>query len=177
MSNSLTKEQDVEQGGHSGDEQDPMDREQEGTQGQGLGDFEVKEQDRWLPIANGWWCFIHVTLSALRTILICSPLALPPAPLRVYQYTMALCESRGPQSAAGYLANTSHSSSYPLPFSHDLHCSSFLTGQRYLDHSELTSCLLTILPPLLPLTGQGTAPTTLQPPMLTSATLLQSPEL
>jgi len=28
-----------------------MDREQEGTQ-QGLGDFEVKEQDRWLPIAN-----------------------------------------------------------------------------------------------------------------------------
>ena len=29
-----------------------MDREQEGTQGQGLGDFEVKEQDRWLPIAN-----------------------------------------------------------------------------------------------------------------------------
>jgi nuclear transcription Y subunit beta len=29
-----------------------MDREQEGAQGQGLGDFEVKEQDRWLPIAN-----------------------------------------------------------------------------------------------------------------------------
>jgi len=28
-----------------------MDREQEGAQ-QGLGDFEVKEQDRWLPIAN-----------------------------------------------------------------------------------------------------------------------------
>jgi nuclear transcription Y subunit beta len=33
-----------------------MDREQEGAQGQGLGDFEVKEQDRWLPIANGWLC-------------------------------------------------------------------------------------------------------------------------
>jgi histone H3/H4 len=29
-----------------------MDREREGTQGQGLGDFEVKEQDRWLSIAN-----------------------------------------------------------------------------------------------------------------------------
>ena len=37
----------------SGDEPE-MDREAEGIQ-QGLGDFEVKEQDRWLPIANGWF--------------------------------------------------------------------------------------------------------------------------
>jgi hypothetical protein len=44
MSNSLTKEHDANEGGHSGDEQDPMDREQEGTQGQVLGDSEVKEQ-------------------------------------------------------------------------------------------------------------------------------------
>lgn len=35
-----------------------MDREQEGQAGTGLGDFEVKEQDRWLPIANGWCCFV-----------------------------------------------------------------------------------------------------------------------
>ena len=33
-----------------------MDRETHDTQGQGLAgyEFEVKEQDRWLPIANGW---------------------------------------------------------------------------------------------------------------------------
>ena len=37
----------------SGEEQEHMDRDQEGTQGLGA-DFEVKEQDRWLPIANGW---------------------------------------------------------------------------------------------------------------------------
>jgi len=57
-----------------------MDREQESTQ-QGLGDFEVKEQDRWLPIANGWLCFI--TESPLSQGLICSSLALPTACLRV----------------------------------------------------------------------------------------------
>ncbi|OAL28210.1 nuclear transcription factor Y subunit beta [Fonsecaea nubica] len=51
MSASPPKEPDVEQNAHSGEEQDHMDREQEGAQGAGL-DFEVKEQDRWLPIAN-----------------------------------------------------------------------------------------------------------------------------
>jgi hypothetical protein len=46
---------DVEPNQHSGDDDNThMDRDQEGVQGQGLGDFEVKEQDRWLPIANGW---------------------------------------------------------------------------------------------------------------------------
>ena len=38
----------------SPDEEQPMDRNAEETQAQGLGyEFEVKEQDRWLPIANG----------------------------------------------------------------------------------------------------------------------------
>lgn len=49
MAASPPKEQDVEQN-PSGDEGDEMLRESD-TQG-GLGDFEVKEQDRWLPIAN-----------------------------------------------------------------------------------------------------------------------------
>jgi hypothetical protein len=63
MADSPSKaEPDVEQNQHSGDDENiPMDRDQEGAQGQGLGDFEVKEQDRWLPIANGWsrfiWCY------------------------------------------------------------------------------------------------------------------------
>ncbi|KIX01806.1 uncharacterized protein Z518_09533 [Rhinocladiella mackenziei CBS 650.93] len=52
MSTSPPKEPDVEQSAQSGEEQDHMDREQEGAQGTGLGEFEVKEQDRWLPIAN-----------------------------------------------------------------------------------------------------------------------------
>lgn len=52
MSASPPKEPDVEQNANSGEEQEHMDRDQEGTQGTGL-DFEVKEQDRWLPIANG----------------------------------------------------------------------------------------------------------------------------
>jgi hypothetical protein len=51
MSASPPKEADVEQNAQSGEEQDHMDREQEGAQ---AGEFEVKEQDRWLPIANGW---------------------------------------------------------------------------------------------------------------------------
>ena len=38
----------------SPDDEHPMDRNAEETQAQGLGyEFEVKEQDRWLPIANG----------------------------------------------------------------------------------------------------------------------------
>jgi hypothetical protein len=57
MSDSPPKETDVEQSAQSGEEENHMDREPESTQ-QGLGDFEVKEQDRWLPIANGWLRFI-----------------------------------------------------------------------------------------------------------------------
>lgn len=37
----------------SGEDQEQMDKEQQDTQAQGQGEFEVKEQDRWLPIANG----------------------------------------------------------------------------------------------------------------------------
>jgi hypothetical protein len=82
MSNSPPKEPDVEQSAQSGEEQDHMDREQEGAQGTGLGEFEVKEQDRWLPIANGWSRFIeslsihslyHFPIPARN--LICSTLA------------------------------------------------------------------------------------------------------
>jgi nuclear transcription Y subunit beta len=54
-SDSPSKEPDVADTAQSGEEQDQeMSREEP----QGLGDFEVKEQDRWLPIANGWLRFI-----------------------------------------------------------------------------------------------------------------------
>ncbi len=66
-----------------------MDREQEGAQ-QGLGDFEVKEQDRWLPIANGWSRFISEPVVAVFDLLV---------PCVTYCefacLTMALCESGG----------------------------------------------------------------------------------
>ncbi|KAL9063020.1 MAG: hypothetical protein Q9157_008470 [Trypethelium eluteriae] len=54
MSASPQKETDVEPGVQSPDDNEPsMDREAQDTQAQGLGyEFEVKEQDRWLPIAN-----------------------------------------------------------------------------------------------------------------------------
>lgn len=60
MAASPTKEPDVEQT-QSGEEEGDMSRQEEG-QGGGLGDFEVKEQDRWLPIANGWSSFISYVL-------------------------------------------------------------------------------------------------------------------
>lgn len=48
---SPSKEPEVDPEVQSGEEQDQMDKEQQDAQGQG--EFEVKEQDRWLPIANG----------------------------------------------------------------------------------------------------------------------------
>lgn len=56
MSASPPKKSDVEPGAQSPDDSEPhMDRETQDTQAQGLAyEFEVKEQDRWLPIANGW---------------------------------------------------------------------------------------------------------------------------
>ena len=51
-STSPSKEPEVEQEPQSGEEQDQMDKDQD-HQGGGPGEFEVKEQDRWLPIANG----------------------------------------------------------------------------------------------------------------------------
>lgn len=62
MSASPPKETEDAPGAQSGDDAETgMEREQEGTQAQGLGDFEVKEQDRWLPIANGWLHFFHAS--------------------------------------------------------------------------------------------------------------------
>lgn len=58
MAASPSKDPDVEQT-QSGEEEGDMSRQDEG-QGGGLGDFEVKEQDRWLPIANGWSSFISL---------------------------------------------------------------------------------------------------------------------
>lgn len=86
-------EQETEQGAQSGEEPDQMDREQEGVQ-QGLGDFEVKEQDRWLPIANGWFCFVSaLPLSAVFDLCVpCVTL------LRDCASTMALCEPDAQQS-------------------------------------------------------------------------------
>ncbi|PGH10204.1 hypothetical protein AJ80_07563 [Polytolypa hystricis UAMH7299] len=46
------KDPEVEPGIQSGDDQEHMEREHQDTQAPGQGDFEVKEQDRWLPIAN-----------------------------------------------------------------------------------------------------------------------------
>ncbi|KAL1998875.1 hypothetical protein VTN02DRAFT_5444 [Thermoascus thermophilus] len=46
------KEPEVEPEAQSGDDPEHMEREHQETQAQGQGEFEVKEQDRWLPIAN-----------------------------------------------------------------------------------------------------------------------------
>lgn len=61
-----SKEPDVEQNQSAGEE-DGMDRNEEA---QGLGDFEVKEQDRWLPIANGWSYPISFECYHMRQTLI-----------------------------------------------------------------------------------------------------------
>ncbi|KAL2848081.1 histone-fold-containing protein [Aspergillus pseudoustus] len=50
-STSPSKEPEVEHEAQSGEEQEQMDKDQD-PQAQGQGEFEVKEQDRWLPIAN-----------------------------------------------------------------------------------------------------------------------------
>ncbi|KAF2253144.1 hypothetical protein BU26DRAFT_419286 [Trematosphaeria pertusa] len=54
MSSTPPKKEGVEPSAQSPDDSEPhMDREAQETQAQGLGyEFEVKEQDRWLPIAN-----------------------------------------------------------------------------------------------------------------------------
>jgi hypothetical protein len=57
------KEPDVEPETQSGDDPEQMDRDNQDPSGQGQ-DFEVKEQDRWLPIANGvFFCSFHVPAS------------------------------------------------------------------------------------------------------------------
>ena len=59
MSATPPKETDVEQGAPSPDNSEHMDRGEAEAQARELAyEFEVKEQDRWLPIANGWF-FMH----------------------------------------------------------------------------------------------------------------------
>ena len=55
MAATPSKKESEESGVQSPEESDPpMDRDAHDTQGQGLPyELEVKEQDRWLPIANG----------------------------------------------------------------------------------------------------------------------------
>jgi pre-mRNA-splicing factor ATP-dependent RNA helicase DHX38/PRP16 len=47
------KEPEVEPENQSGDDPEQMDRENQDANAGVAGEFEVKEQDRWLPIANG----------------------------------------------------------------------------------------------------------------------------
>ena len=54
MSASPPKDVDVEQGGQSPDDLDVQMNDHQDPHASGLAyEFEVKEQDRWLPIANG----------------------------------------------------------------------------------------------------------------------------
>lgn len=71
MSASPSKELEVEVGAQSPDEQEHMDRDQpEPSQQPPVFDFEVKEQDRWLPIANG-------ESSSSRICILCPALPCP----------------------------------------------------------------------------------------------------
>ncbi len=75
MSASPPKETDVEPGPQSPDNSEHMERDPQDPQAQGLAyEFEVKEQDRWLPIANGW------SLMHLYLRLICAYLTYTTAP-------------------------------------------------------------------------------------------------
>ena len=77
MSASPTKETDVEQGVPSDNNSEPMDRadpEAQARERELAYEFEVKEQDRWLPIANGWFFMlpcppiIFAYMTKLRTV-------------------------------------------------------------------------------------------------------------
>lgn len=62
------KEPEVERGTQSGDDAEQMERENPETQAQGQGEFEVKEQDRWLPIANGIYIFPFIFVARGRIL-------------------------------------------------------------------------------------------------------------
>lgn len=86
------KEPEVEPGTQSGDDAEHMEREHQDTQAQGQGEFEVKEQDRWLPIANGSLsAFLHVDVFDfdLRIFLACYYLL--PCPCRVVTGCLLFC--------------------------------------------------------------------------------------
>lgn len=71
MSASPTKEADVEQGDPTPENSGEMDRgDNDGARDAAYNELDVKEQDRWLPIANGW-------------LLKCRPLPRYPMILRV----------------------------------------------------------------------------------------------
>lgn len=52
MSTSPSKDPEFDPDAQSGEEQEHMDKDHHDAPGH-QGEFEVKEQDRWLPIANG----------------------------------------------------------------------------------------------------------------------------
>lgn len=71
MSASPPKETDVEQGGPSPENSEHMDRADPDAQARDLAyEFEVKEQDRWLPIANGSFFSCHHVMHL--PLLLCS---------------------------------------------------------------------------------------------------------
>lgn len=53
MSLSPPKDADVEQGGVQSDDPEMNDPQDPNASGLAYSEFDVKEQDRWLPIANG----------------------------------------------------------------------------------------------------------------------------
>ena len=108
MSATPPKKEGVEPA-QSPDENDPRDMNAEETQAQGLGyEFEVKEQDRWLPIANGTSISLACSLRFdLRKV------SLPPARrsngrccMSTYPPIARLCvESRPSTTAASHSAS------------------------------------------------------------------------
>ena len=182
MADSPSKpEPEVEQNHQSGDDENNlMDRDQEGAQGLGLGDFEVKEQDRWLPIANGWSRFI--ALAVLCYVAICRhafDLFVPCVTLlrlRAAAHALPIESGRlaGPRERCQ--VHLIRCRRRPSHFSHDLHRSSTLVGQQILATIHSPSCLLPTLQSLpLHLTRLGRPRRPIRAQMLTSATLLQSP--
>ena len=75
-STSPSKDAEVEPEVQSGEDQEQMDKDQHDI-AQGQGEFEVKEQDRWLPIANGKLCLF----STGSSVLLCTYLAAVGSPL------------------------------------------------------------------------------------------------
>ena len=76
MSASPPKETDVEQGAQSGDDPEHMESSHQDPHGQ-VYDFEVKEQDRWLPIANGRSPFFFSPFESASTLYHTSSIWLP----------------------------------------------------------------------------------------------------
>ena len=171
MSGSPPKEQDVEHQSGEEQDQDHMDREAEGAQA-GLGDFEVKEQDRWLPIANGQSCLILLTQPILD-------FAVPCVTLRVSLPVDLRDSDRCTTVQIGF-RQLSHSSGQ-LFSSHDLHLSaaSYSPACSLAEWSMIPPSCRRMAHRHLPPTSRRTRAITLkhgQDLTLTFVTLLQSPE-